>query len=51
MWRQMAAALDEGVDNNQEDQFDSHEMDKRTWRSFNQGWGKRSTKWDKFRGL
>ncbi|KAL1489933.1 hypothetical protein ABEB36_013859 [Hypothenemus hampei] len=27
-----------------------HEVNKRNWRSFPEGWGKRSNKWDKFRG-
>ncbi|ERL93814.1 hypothetical protein D910_11100 [Dendroctonus ponderosae] len=54
--RQLAAALSE--DNNEntidyypDQDFDSsHEVNKRNWRGFSDGWGKRSDKWDKFRG-
>ncbi|XP_066141357.1 prothoracicostatic peptides [Euwallacea fornicatus] len=53
--RQLAAALDEDVSDNNIDYPDQeldlpHEVNKRNWRSLNEGWGKRSNKWDKFRG-
>ncbi|CAG9766461.1 unnamed protein product [Ceutorhynchus assimilis] len=56
--RQLAAALEEN--DNEINNIDYHpqdqdletlpEVNKRNWRSFSDGWGKRSDKWDKFRG-
>lgn len=56
--RQLAAALEENdsdntIDYYPERDFDRHDVDKRNWNKFTDGWGKRSNnnnKWDKFRG-
>lgn len=54
--RQLAAALDEDDNDNNfeyypdQDFESSHEVNKRNWKSFSDGWGKRSNKWEKFRG-
>ncbi|XP_050308007.1 allatostatins MIP [Anthonomus grandis grandis] len=54
--RQLVAALEENDNENNIDYFpdqevqSSHQVNKRNWKSFSDGWGKRSNKWEKFRG-